>query len=239
MHEWNSYYSFGREYSRHSNGVVGIAAIQLVVEDLESAREEFLRMGLHELEENQAKNRVRFKLKRNQELLVTTPLSPGDALSRFLENQGAGVFALIFDVEDLQATYDYLSDKLPEGALVGDSLSKQLTVLSDYAFGVQLDFKQEPEEQAMLADQFKLNHNSTLDSAAQKHAEDLYIKYCALCHGENREGYAADYAPSLRSHSLLASSKSNNFIRYTIQYGRANTAMAGYYEERGGPLRIY
>lgn len=236
MHEWNSYYSFGRDYSRHLNGVVGLAAIQLVVEDLASAREEFQRMGLSEIEENQGDNSVRFKLKRYQEVQLTTPKSPDDARSQFLEKQGSGIFALVFDVEDIQATYKFLNKRLPEGALVGDSLSSKLIVLNDYAFGVQLEFKQEPHEQAQLAEQFKLNHDSTLDSTAQKHAEELYATYCALCHGDNREGYAADFAPSLRSHSLLASSKSNNFMRYTIQYGRANTAMAGYYEKRGGPL---
>ena len=235
MHEWNSYYSFRREYSAHPNGVVSIAAIQLVVADLESARTDFKRMGLLEIA-NPAENTARFKLKRNQELRITTPQSPEDDLSRFLGSRSSGIFALIFDVEDLNATYAYLSDRLPEEALIGDSLSTQLTVGQDYAFGVQLAFQKEPEGQALLAEQFKLNHESTLDSAAQQHAEGLYVKYCALCHGDNREGYAADFAPSLRSHSLLASSKSSNFMRYTIQYGRANTAMAGYYEEQGGPL---
>ena len=236
MGEWNSYYSFGREYSGHPNGVVGMAAMQLVVEDLAATREAFQQMGLAEIEENPAKNTARFKLKRNQELILTTPASPDDNLAQFLAHRGEGVYALIFEVEDLKSTYDYLSKRLPEDALVGDSLSKQLTVPSDHALGVQLTFQQEPEAQALLAEQFKLNHRSTLDSAAQKHAEGMYLKYCALCHGDDREGYAADFAPSLRSHSLLTSSKSNNFMRYTIQYGRANTAMAGYYDKQGGPL---
>ena len=236
MHEWNTYHTFRREYSGHPNGVVGLASIQLVVDDFKSVREDYKRMGLTEIEDNQTENRARFRLKRNQELVVTSPSSPDDNLSRFLETRGSGVFALVFDVEDLKTTYDFLSEKLPEDALVGDSLSHQLTVLHEHAYGVQLEFKQEPEGQALLAEQFKLNPGAKLDSTARQHAEDLYIKYCALCHGENREGYAADYAPSLRSHSLLASSKSSNFLRYTIQYGRANTAMAGYYEERGGPL---
>ncbi|MEM8487099.1 MAG: c-type cytochrome [Bacteroidota bacterium] len=236
MHEWNTYHTFRRAYSGHPNGVVGLAAIQLVVDDFESAQQAFQRMGLLDLEANQADSVARFRLKRNQELRVTTPSGPEDAPTRFLENQGAGIFALVFDVEDLTATYAYLSKRLPDGALVGDSLSSQLTVLHDYAFGVQLTFQQEPEGQALLAEQFKLNPGSTLDSTARQHAEGMYLKYCALCHGDDREGYAADFAPSLRSQSLLASSKSSNFLRYTIQYGRANTAMAGYYEAQGGPL---
>ena len=241
LEEWNTYYIFRREYSSHPNGVVGVAAIQLVVEDLASARADFQRMGLEEVkhsqkEHSQKEHSVRFKLKRKQELVVTTPQYPSDARSRFLENKGPGVFALAFEVEDIQATYTFLNERLPDGALVGDSMSTELTVLNEHAFGVQLEFKQEPQEQAMLAERLKLNHESTLDSTARKHAEGIYLKYCALCHGDNREGYAADFAPSLRSHSLLAASKENNFMRYTIQYGRANTAMAGYYEEQGGPL---
>ena len=234
--QWNTYHVFRREYSSHPNGVVGIAAIHLVVEDLESARANMRRMGLYEIENNLVKHTARFKLKRNQELLVTTPESMDDAPSRFLERQGEGVFALVFEVEDLLATYAFLSETLPEGAVVGDSTSTKISIANDYAFGVQLEFKQEPKEQAMMAERLKLNHESTLDSTARNHAESLYMKYCALCHGDNREGYANDFAPSLRSHSLLASSESNNFMRYTIQYGRANTAMAGYYDKQGGPL---
>ncbi len=236
MHEWNTYHTFRREYSGHANGVVGLAAIQLVVEDIESARSEFQQMGLAEIGEIPEADRARFQLKRNQELVVTTPNATDDAHAQFLASQGPGVFALVFDVENLKDTYNYLSEKLPEAAIVGDSLSDRVSVLKEYAFGVQLEFQQEPEGQALLAEQFKLNPGSTLDSAASAHAESMYLKYCALCHGDDREGYAADFAPSLKSKSLLGSSKSNNFMRYTIQYGRANTAMAGYYEAQGGPL---
>jgi len=30
-----------------------------------------------------------------------------------------------------------------------------------------------------------------------------YQQYCALCHGEDRQGHVNDHAPSLRSKSLL------------------------------------
>ena len=70
----------------------------------------------------------------------------------------------------------------------------------------------------------QLKIGGKLDSNATKNAVAMYQKYCALCHAENREGYAADNAPSLCSHSLLATSKNNNFMRYTIQFGRKNTA---------------
>jgi len=50
-----------------------------------------------------------------------------------------------------------------------------------------------------------------LDSVASQNAAKMYQKYYALCHIENREGYAADNATSLRSNSLLGTSKSSNF----------------------------
>jgi cbb3-type cytochrome c oxidase subunit III len=108
--------------------------------------------------------------------------------------------------------------------------------LKEYAQGVQLEFIEEPEEQALLVEQLKMGKK--LDLAAQQNAEGMYLKYCALCHGENREGYAADFAPSMRTHSLMATTKTNNFLRYTIQYGREGTAMAGYYDQLGGPLEL-
>jgi mono/diheme cytochrome c family protein/rhodanese-related sulfurtransferase len=236
MHEWKSFYNMTREFLRHPNGVLGIAAIKVVVEDLEAARKEFKKLGLLELEEIPSENLIRFKIKRNQELHIISPKTSDDALAGFLKQRGSGVFAIVFEVQDLKATHDLLSEKLPKEALLEDLLKNSVTVLKEYAFGVQLEFVEEPEEQAMLAEQLKLNFGSKLDSTAMLYAEGMYLKYCALCHGENREGYAADFAPSLRSHSLMATAQSSNFLRYTIQYGRANTAMAGYYKEQGGPL---
>jgi len=62
-----------------------------------------------------------------------------------------------------------------------------------------------------------------------------YQKYCALCHGESRQGYANDNAPSLRSKSLIISGFPMN-LTYAIAYGRRGTPMGGYFEEVGGPL---
>lgn len=236
MHEWESYYNMQRGFFQHPNGVVGIAALHLVVDDIEAAKEEFLKVGLQELAGEPSENLVRFKIKRNQELQLRSPQSPDDELSKFLRDRGPGVFGMSFEVKDIQATYDSLKAKLPEDALFIDSLPNSLTVLQEHAYGVRLEFQQEPAEQAKLAEELNLNFASSLDSVARQNAASMYAKYCALCHGENREGYAADFAPSLRSHSLLASSKGSNFLRYTIQYGRAGTAMAGYYKEQGGPL---
>jgi mono/diheme cytochrome c family protein/rhodanese-related sulfurtransferase len=112
--------------------------------------------------------------------------------------------------------------------------AQRLMVFSDYAKGVQLEFIQEPQEQGAMA--LRLRPDAPLDSTATLHASQLYAKYCALCHGDDRQGYTADNAPSLRSNSLLATSKGTNFMRYTIQYGREGTAMAGYRDLQGGPL---
>ena len=62
-----------------------------------------------------------------------------------------------------------------------------------------------------------------------------YQKYCALCHGEDRQGYANDDAPSLRSESLFRSGFPNH-IALTVAYGRRGTPMGGYSTEVGGPL---
>lgn len=74
-----------------------------------------------------------------------------------------------------------------------------------------------------------------LSAADMAKAEDLYQQYCSLCHGEDRAGYQADHAPSLRSKSLLSTAYPR-FLFSTIGYGRANTAMEGYSKEMGGPL---
>ena len=74
-----------------------------------------------------------------------------------------------------------------------------------------------------------------LSDADMQRAESMYQQYCALCHGEDRSGYKADHAPSLRSKSLLSTGLPG-FVYQTIGWGRANTAMEGYPEEMGGPL---
>ena len=68
-----------------------------------------------------------------------------------------------------------------------------------------------------------------LDGAA------IYARYCALCHGANREGYAADEAPSLRSEQLMSAAP-GGFLWNAISYGRPNTAMSAFQDSLGGPL---
>jgi cytochrome c oxidase cbb3-type subunit 3 len=62
-----------------------------------------------------------------------------------------------------------------------------------------------------------------------------YHTYCALCHGENGEGYAADDANALFNADFLAS-VSDAFIRTAIERGHPDTAMSAYARVHGGPL---
>lgn len=68
---------------------------------------------------------------------------------------------------------------------------------------------------------------------SQQAAAD-YQQYCALCHGDERQGHVNDHAPSLRSQSLMESP----FIEIAMAtgYGRTGTPMAGFSDEVGGPL---
>ncbi len=63
-----------------------------------------------------------------------------------------------------------------------------------------------------------------------------YKKYCALCHGDDRQGYANDDAPSLRSKSLIRTGFPFHLL-FAIAYGRRGTPMGGYFEEIGGPMK--
>jgi mono/diheme cytochrome c family protein/rhodanese-related sulfurtransferase len=230
--EWKTYYSYGRRYQEHANGAVGIAAIRVAVEDITAASRAYKKMGFTELASNDSL--ARFQLYQNQELHLLAPKSAEDELSNFLKKCGSGLFAIRFEVINLDSTLYFLQERLPAEALILNGSPKRLTVLKEYARGVQLEFVQESKEQGELAQM--LRPDDVLDSTAIRNAAAMYAKYCALCHGDNREGYAADNAPSLRSNSLLATSKTSNFMRYTIQFGRGGTAMAGYMKSQGGPL---
>ncbi len=232
--EWTTYYNYRRMNRINPNGVVGMSAIRIAVEDLGNATREYQKMGFKKLESNDSM--ARFKLARNQELHLIAPTSKADEISKFLDERGSGVFALRFEVVNLDTTYNYLKKRLPKEAIDIGGNPVCLSVFKAYAYGVQLEFVKEPEEQSAMAE--RLKQDDVLDSAAAQNAAAMYKKYCALCHGENREGYAADHAPSLRSHSLLATSEYTNFMRYTIQFGRSGTAMGGYISRQGGPLEF-
>ncbi|UTW56581.1 c-type cytochrome [Kordiimonas sp. SCSIO 12610] len=80
------------------------------------------------------------------------------------------------------------------------------------------------------------NPRTLTEEQSQKAAQN-YQRYCALCHGENREGHANDHAPSLRSKSLMESGVPHSILR-PLSYGREGTAMGGYLDEVGGPLTL-
>ncbi|APR84827.1 Cytochrome c family protein [Minicystis rosea] len=64
---------------------------------------------------------------------------------------------------------------------------------------------------------------------------EAFAKYCALCHGKDAKGYAADHAPSLVTETFLTTA-TDAFLSRSIREGRPGTAMAPYGRERGGPL---
>ncbi|GLX76963.1 hypothetical protein tinsulaeT_03030 [Thalassotalea insulae] len=76
-----------------------------------------------------------------------------------------------------------------------------------------------------------------LTAEQAKVASENYQKYCALCHGKDREGHANDHAPSLRSKSLMESGVAHQILR-PMSYGRKGTAMGGYLDEVGGPMTL-
>ena len=235
MHkDWKTYYAYFRSYTNHPNGVVGINAIQVAVKDLDTARKDIENMGLMASNPNTSEKTARFKIKGHQELVLSTPQASNDDMSKFIAERESGVYAIRFDVKNIDSTYHYLNQRLPAEALLRDTLVHTITVPRQFAYGVQIEFINEPKEQALLADQYKIG--AKLDSTASSNAAGMYQKYCALCHGKNRDGYAADNAPSLRSHSLMATSWTTNFQRYTVHYGREGTAMGGYLNTQGGPL---
>ncbi|MEW6992471.1 c-type cytochrome [Colwelliaceae bacterium 6441] len=70
-----------------------------------------------------------------------------------------------------------------------------------------------------------------------KVASANYQKYCALCHGADRQGHVNDHAPSLKSKSLMESGVAHQILR-PMSYGRKGTAMGGYLDEVGGPMTL-
>jgi cytochrome c oxidase cbb3-type subunit 3/ubiquinol-cytochrome c reductase cytochrome c subunit len=65
--------------------------------------------------------------------------------------------------------------------------------------------------------------------------EAAYMTLCAVCHGREMQGGAADHAPSLANPTFLATA-SDNFLRRSIAFGRPGTSMAAYGKQLGGPL---
>jgi len=65
--------------------------------------------------------------------------------------------------------------------------------------------------------------------------EQLYGKYCALCHGDDGEGYKADEATALRSQDFLTI-VSDSYISENTRRGRPGTPMSAWGLELGGAL---
>lgn len=72
-------------------------------------------------------------------------------------------------------------------------------------------------------------------SADVRAGKALYGKYCALCHGDNGEGYRADAANALTNPEFLAT-VSDEFLRRGTAHGRPGTPMSAWSQARGGPL---
>jgi cytochrome c oxidase cbb3-type subunit 3/ubiquinol-cytochrome c reductase cytochrome c subunit len=81
-----------------------------------------------------------------------------------------------------------------------------------------------------------LECSAPLDLApAQAKGKALYGRMCAVCHGRNGDGYAADYAPALSNGEFLAS-VTDDYLRMVISSGRGGTTMSAWGNLRGGPL---
>ncbi len=74
-----------------------------------------------------------------------------------------------------------------------------------------------------------------LDSAAVARGQADYARYCALCHGAEAEGYAADHANALGNDDFLRIA-SDAFLRTAIEEGHPGTPMARWHRRYGGPL---
>ncbi len=72
-------------------------------------------------------------------------------------------------------------------------------------------------------------------SAEVAEGAQLYARYCALCHGGEGQGYAADNATRLAGQGFLRTA-SDDFLITAIAQGRLDTAMGPYSRDHGGPL---
>ncbi|MBR58376.1 MAG: hypothetical protein CMH54_10190 [Myxococcales bacterium] len=73
------------------------------------------------------------------------------------------------------------------------------------------------------------------DSPDLSQGEDLYMSFCAFCHGTEGEGFAADGANALNNQNFLAVA-SDAFLRDAIRRGRPGTPMSAWSDEFAGPL---
>src|SRR6516162_4936587 len=62
--------------------------------------------------------------------------------------------------------------------------------------------------------------------------EEIYRRMCAVCHGADGQGYAADRAPRLNGREFLAS-VSDDALRTAIASGRSGTTMSAWGKVQG------
>lgn len=77
---------------------------------------------------------------------------------------------------------------------------------------------------------------AAVETVSEATPAENYATYCALCHGDDREGYRNDSAPSLKTASLF--SVSDYPVVLSTAYGRPGTPMGPYLDDMGGPLSM-
>lgn len=90
------------------------------------------------------------------------------------------------------------------------------------------------EEPTSSYDTIEVEPAASTDADVQAgHA--AYTRYCALCHGAEGQGYAADNAPALANQSFLRVA-TDAFLTKAIADGRPGTPMSAWHRRHGGPL---
>jgi cytochrome c oxidase cbb3-type subunit 3 len=74
-----------------------------------------------------------------------------------------------------------------------------------------------------------------LPEAAPEPGKGIYTEYCALCHGEEGEGYLADEANALANQDFLKSA-TDDFLFEAIVRGRPGSPMSAWGKNMGGVL---
>lgn len=80
-----------------------------------------------------------------------------------------------------------------------------------------------------------LECGGVVSSQAALRGEHLYARMCAVCHGREGQGYAADQAPALH-HPRFLGSVTDSFLRSAIANGRTGTTMSAWSTAHSGPL---
>ena len=79
------------------------------------------------------------------------------------------------------------------------------------------------------------NAKETAEPQVQLNGEEIYQKYCGICHGQEGEGYLAPAANALFNPEFLAASTDDFLVQGTV-LGRPGTKMSPWGVSEGGPL---